>query len=543
MERMERIARAVALVTLALHAALCAYVIGSRIGFAGQIEWMTGSVLDHVERVSDGQPVYTAPGQWIAYIYPPLYYWVGAAFGGTALACRLISVTSALVQAMLAFRIAEALGATRKHAIVAIGLFFVAFSYVGWWYDIERADTLFGAMMLAVCALVLDAKKTWTFAVAGALCGLGFFAKQQAVFYLAGAAAGIFAAMRASEPTKRIDTYAFVGAALAVLAPLGLWQNATSGTWFGYYVVKMPRSHGIMWALAPDVFVHDILLGAGFVAATILVVLLAARALREGGGDRRLIIFGAMLLFGFGAAISSRLHIGGWINVLQPWTSFAAIAAAVLVSRAKGRLAPIAYGAIVVQCLLAGYDPRAYVPRPGMAAATAKFHDYIRDLQGEDGDVLCVSQGHLTRDRHFQMSALADVVRVEGHSPPDLLRSLRHGNYYAILDDARLKGDTPMPNWPPVMLEDVDDLRAPLFAHYYVAERLDDAWVTLPMIAPAMPRWVLLRRTTPLDEQAPDLAARHLREMGLAERRAAALRDGKTPEFAREDIETLAARE
>jgi hypothetical protein len=321
----------------------------------------------------------------------------------------------------------------------------------------------------------------------------------------------------------------------------GYTYHTSSSGWFDYYVLRIPRAHGILWALAPDVASHDVL-GVVLVVATLAMTVVAARAV-QARGDAKTIVFGAMLFAGFAAAVSSRLHIGGWINVLQPWTTFASIALAVFASRLESRAPIFAIGAgasIVLQCALFGYDPRLFVPRSGMANATARFHARVHELE-ERGEVLLVSQGHVTRQRHFQMSGLADVVRVDGHSPADLVAALRTRTYAAVLDDARIEGDTPPVLWPPVMLEDVADLRAPLFESYFVGERLDDSLVALPMAAPAMPRWILYPRQVPL-EAVPraDLDRRHFAEMHLAERRSNAIRDGKMAPFTIEEIESLA---
>jgi hypothetical protein len=550
---MAKIVRAVAFVALALHVVACVYVVGSRIAFPGQLEWMTGSVLDHVERVRAGLPIYTAPSAtWIPYIYPPLYSWVGAALGGSALACRLVSVASALVEGALVVRVARDLGASRRYAGLAAGLFFACFSFSGWFYDVERSDTLFGAMALGVCAIVLRSRRLPILALAGALAGVAFFAKQQAIFYAFGAVLGLAAATRARDASRLREAGVFALACSAVLGAVGFACERASHGWFSYYVLDMPRAHGIMWALAPDVATHELVLGFLLVGVTVGSCVAAARELRA-RGDRRTILFGAFLLTGFGAAVSSRLHVGGWINVLQPWTSFASIATALVASKLDeraaasrehrgARLLAIAFtGAIAAQCIALGYDPREYVPRAGMRAATARFHARVRELERR-GEVLLVSQGHVTRERHFQMSALADVVRVEGHSPPDLVEALRARRFAAILDDARIAGDPPPVLWPPVMLEDVADLESPLFASYYVSERLDDEWVTLPMAAPAMPRWILLPRKLALPRSTPrdELKRLHLEEMRLASDRALELHAGKQPAYGPEDIERLA---
>lgn len=543
---MKTVAQTSLLLALFAHTLACVFVVVSRVTFPGQIEWMTGSVLDHVERVRQGLPLYTEPtASWIPYIYPPLFSWIGAALGGSAVACRLVSVMSAIVQAVLVGRIALRLSASRFWSVVAVGLFFACFPYCGWWYDLERSDTLCGAMMLAVCWLLLDPRSFAASVIAGAMTGLAFFAKQQAVFYGAGAFAALVVASRL-EPRPRLRNVVGFGLSAAfVLGGLLFLCVRSSNGWFAYYIFNVPRAHGILWPLVGEIVQRDIAEGFLLVAATFGFVALAAQSALRRTVERATVVFASMLAAGFIAAFSSRLHVGGWINVLQPWTSFASIAIAVLAARMAekyGLKAVLASSAFVLgQVLLWRYDPRAFIPRPGMRSATERFHARIRDLETK-GEVLLVSQGHVTRERHFQMSALADVVRVEGHSPPDLVDGLRDRRFVAVVDDARGPRDQRLPLWPPVMLEDIDDLEAPLFASYFVAERLDDELVALPMVAPAMPRWVMLPRTRALEGLShEDAKLRHQNEMRLADERACKLRDGGTPSFAAKEIEFLAA--
>ncbi len=43
----------------------CAYTMFGRLGYQCELEWMTGSVYDHIERIRDGKSVYTAPSlEW-----------------------------------------------------------------------------------------------------------------------------------------------------------------------------------------------------------------------------------------------------------------------------------------------------------------------------------------------------------------------------------------------------------------------------------------------------------------------------------------------
>jgi hypothetical protein len=139
------------------------------------------------------------------------------------------------------------------------------------------------------------------------------------------------------------------------------------------------------------------------------------------------------------------------------------------------------------------------------------------------------------------MSALADVARMDGHSPPSLVRALEERRFAAIIDDVRLPGRYRMEHWPAIMLEDVDDLRGPLLANYFIARRIPRDQAELPMRAPASSQAVYLPRKNPLP--ANDLAAlkkRNVLEAELAKQRSRALLEGLPEPFPEAEIERLA---
>jgi len=200
------------------------------------------------------------------------------------------------------------------------------------------------------------------------------------------------------------------------------------------------------------------------------------------------------------------------------------------------------YALVVAQLALWVHAPSERTVDGALRADTERFLASVAHLE-RDGEVLLVGRGHVTRARHFQMSALADVVRV-GPPPPDLVAALASRRLAAVVDDARGPADAPLGLWSPVMLEDVPALRDALFANYFTAERNDEQTLRIAMPAPGLPRWVYRPRRRPLGALGGEaVARRHFAEMVLADRRSAAVRAGHPPPFAVEDIEELAARD
>jgi hypothetical protein len=521
--------------------AMVVRAVALRVTFPYELEWMGGSVLDHVDRVRAGLPVYTQPTtRWIPYLYPPLYYWIAARLGGGFLACRLLSLAAAGGQAACIGWLARRAGATPYWTSIAVLLFFSAFFYVGYWYDIERSDTLCVALVL-LANVVLSRRRTVLATVsAGAILGLAFFAKQQAFPFLLAA----LVALLLERDYRRALVVAGVGGAM--MLGITRWQDAASGGWFSYYVWKMPAAHGLDLRLWRDVVEHDLIHGVALVAVTLTLGVTFVRDAWR--GERQNLLFVAMLLAGAATSLTSRFHFGGWRNTLEFWTAYACTGTALLATRAEAwlerrsrpRLACGIYGAVFLQLALWIHSPSARVPDPALRGDTERLVRTIARLD-ESGETLVVGRGHLTVTPHFQMSALADVVRVAG-PPSDLVDALRTRRLAAIVDDARRAGETRPALWPAVMLEDIDELRAPLFANYYVAERIDDEAGRLVMPILTSPRWVYRPRVHPLLEGDASLTRRHFAEMRLAERRSALVRAGKPVPYAAEDIEGMAAR-
>ena len=75
----QRLAYALVGLPATLLMAMVVFVIAQRYAYPYQLEWIEGSVLQHVVRVLDGQPVYAAPDMHFApALYTPLYYYAAA---------------------------------------------------------------------------------------------------------------------------------------------------------------------------------------------------------------------------------------------------------------------------------------------------------------------------------------------------------------------------------------------------------------------------------------------------------------------------------
>ena len=530
-------------------AAFFAYVVVQRFRHSVELEWMTGSILDHVERVTEGKPLYAAPSaDWIPFLYPPLYYWLSALVArvtSIAVACRIVSIASTLASAALIARIAHSLGARRFWIGAALACFFGAYSYSGYWYDIERCDMLVVALLLFGTWLAVSRTSPTSTALAGFVVGLAFFAKQPAFFFLLFGALA-FLALRA---WRRAIAFAFGG--ILGIGPLFLYLHQSTGGWFDYYCVAVPGAHGLLLKLITVFFVTDLSNAFVLTAATFAFVIAIARdvvrAWRTGGAIEPPpphVIFAFMLAAAFVASASSRMHFGGWPNVLVYFSSFACVAVALVGTRFEDAVkddgarrvteAILATG-VLLQLVHFAYDPGDVSPDSGDVSAREAFEARVRRLEAR-GPVLLTPRGHVTSPRHFHAAALQDVLRAGGAIPEDLARGLRDRTYAAYVVDEMNELSLDF------LLGHMSDLFALVTANYYVAERFDDrdrpplvGWV-------GHPKWLLRPRQIPLSTTNIEALARRQRiEMGIAEMRMRIAQSGAPNRDDESEIETLAA--
>ena len=536
-----RILQGLVLALGALHVVFFAYAAIERFHYPVELEWMSGGVLDHVERVGRGEPIYVAPSvSFIPFLYPPLYYWLSALVAKVMTvqaACRLVSVVATIVTAVLTHRAARKLGASPFWALTAPALFFGAYSLTGYWYDLERADTLLMAMLTGGLVLSLGRRELVPTALAGALVGGAFFAKQPAsVFFVA-----VVAALVVARSYRRAAAFAAGG--LVVLVPGLLTLSLKSDGWFWFYCVKMPASHGIDSKLITVFFILDAMKAFAISGATVFALAVfgkqVVRALRGRETlEEDTAIFGAMLAAALFTSATSRLHVGGFVNVLIFWTTFGAIAFAVVGSR-LGKAHRTTEGVLVAAALLQLahllYDPGEAAPDERRLLDQRLVEGRIRELE-KQGEVIVHGRGHLTQPRHFHAIAMMDVMRGGLPIPADLVKGLEERKYAAYVID----------EFGELTLEGIIGKRSELFdivmRNYFIAQELDDrerpplvGWI-------AHPSWVLRPRKTPLTGMKPAQLERRQRiEMGIAEMRMRAVQAGARKVDDGDEVETAAA--
>ncbi len=511
-----KIARACCALFMGAMVVVVVYVIAARFSFPGQLEWMTSAVLDHVERVAQHKPIYAAPSsEWIPFIYTPGYYWLVAALSPTVACARAVSIASSLLTAGSAHLLAKQAGASRFFAALAPALFIGCFGYVCAWFDTERSDPLMVAMLSVSAVVLARSKGVIGAAVAGALAGAAFFVKQPATTFIV----IVPLVLALGGRTKR--ALAFAAGAAVVLVPLFAWLQISTQGWFAYYCVKLPGAHGMAAKYITLFFIVDLSKAPLLTLATLgafgsLVSVARARLRRVTLEiDEPWLVLVAFVAAGFVASATSRMHVGGWPNVLVFWTAFAVPAACVLASKLEANASRagilVVLGAFALQVGAFAPDPNEAVPDDDARRFSAQVVERVHEMEGDHGDVLMLGRGHVTRTRHPHLNALVDVLRAGEPLPPDLGQAILNRKFEAIvlndMHDLRME----------LLLGRESDLFIIVTRNYFVAERFDDK-TPMPVVGfPTTPRWVLRPRTRPLMMEHDELLARQLVEMGLAD--------------------------
>ena len=424
---------ALTLIAAAAPIAIYLWVALHRVGYPYELDWMEGGSVELAGRVLSGHSLYTQPSvMFVGWTYTPLYYWISAAVakltGLGFLPLRLVSLIASLVaMATLAWMVARETG-SRVAGLVAAGLFAATFKISGAWFDTGRVDSLFLALTLLALAWGRSARSMRGGIALGVLAFLAFFTKQSALLAL------LPALVYLALTRRRVGVPALVTlAALTVGSTLAL--GSASGGWYGYYVFTELLHQPVATPLWTGFWTGDIL--DHFWPLVILIVaggaVLTSRK-TEGRKPTYYALAAAGLL---GSAWVSRLHTGGYLNVLIP--AYAAIA--LLAGLTYGTFArntparALLTAALLLQLALLVYPIGAQIPTAADRAAGAELIARLKTLRGP---VLVLRHPWYAtlagKGTFAQDEAIGDVLRSSSNKGARPLRaSLEHAlNRYHV---------------------------------------------------------------------------------------------------------------
>jgi hypothetical protein len=366
-----------------------------RVRYPFELEWMEGGAVDHVRWLLAGRPLYGPPSlSFVPFIYTPFYFYLCALvtklLGVGYAPLRLVSIASSLGCCVLLFLLLRRETGRASLGLVGAGLFAATYPLSGAWMDLARVDSLSLVLLLLGVYLLRLATRPASLLLAGIAFWLAYLSKQTALLVVLPVLVAAFVHWRGRG--------VFLLAGVLVPLLVGNWLlDHTTGGWFSYYAFTLPRNHALYPPMWIGFWREDLLAKL----APALVLALLAVCWREPGRDRwPALLYPALALGALAAAWSSRLHVGGYLNVLLPLHATLALLAPMALARsfaAAGSRASAMRVAVHALCALQFalllYHPSAYLPRPGDVAAGEKL---LATLAAVKGDVFVPDHGYLT---------------------------------------------------------------------------------------------------------------------------------------------------
>lgn len=399
---------------------LFVFVVVSSIGYPFPLEWMEGSTLELAHRIQQGRSIYTAPSlEFVGYVYTPLYYWLVAPASSGFVPARLLSVASTLASAALLARFVHRELSDRRDArrwaLVAAVCFIGAFSIVGYWYHLARVDGLHVLLLLSAAYLLRFGGSRRHDVVAGVVLSAAFLCKQSTLLVAAPLLMGAWA-------MRRRGTLVAAGVFVVIVATSTLVLDRMTEGWYGYYAFELPSRHAWIWERTITFWVGDLWrLAVGIGVGAIFL----RRSLRR---NRSVGTFYIGMATGFAiTSYASRLHSGGWLNVLVPVVALVSLVFALGLAELATRRAALAAGLLLAQLVLLLYDPRPLVPTDADEAGAARFLDVV---SGYEGDVWVPDYApHPIDGRAHWLGT--------GMAGEDVWRASPHPTRAALLEDRR----------------------------------------------------------------------------------------------------------
>lgn len=411
-----------------------------RIGYPYELEWMEGGSVDHVRRILAGLPLYAQPTlDFTAYIYTPLYWYVSAAvsvvLGVGFLPLRLVSLTASLGCFYVLYRFVRRETRSATWALVSAGLYAATYRASGAWFDLARVDSLAMFFLLTAIYQVRFGQRVRQMILAGVLLALAFMTKQTTLMV------AVPLTLYCLVAKDRRASLAMACTWIALVVASTMLMNAATHGWYNYYIFVLPGNHELLSEMWRRFWTIDLIPPMGLAMLVTIYCLYTRMSLARW---RHLLFYVALGLGMIASAWLSRVHIGGYDNVLQPAYAFLAIGSGVGAGTWQrrwrkqpardGRLVHqghpwirlclrvgqplLLYGLLIGQFHLLYYPPRKQVPTRADLRAGNAFMEFLRSIKT---DVFVPDTGFLPslagQQPHAQRMAMEDVLQAESNDP------------------------------------------------------------------------------------------------------------------------------
>lgn len=448
LERIVGVGRALLLIGALGYILVYLFIAARRMAYPFELEWMEGGSVVHVQRVMQGQTLYTSPSLgFVSYIYTPLYFYVSAfvarIIGIGFLPLRLVSFLSSLGCFALLFYIVYRRTTSRYTSFLAVGLFAATFQISGSWFDLARVDTLFLLFLLAGVYTFDSPRWSVRNVVSPTLLFLSFFTKQTAL------TVGVCLAGASLLTRKRSERFWFSAIFVVLLGGSLLLMNTLTEGWYGFYVFHLPTQHELLELELVRFWTNDV---AQPMAVSLIIGLVPFFRLASSEVTDQARLMRDVLILGglFLASYIARIHAGGFDNVLMPVYAGIAMYFGIGWSQSQqvmgqnNKLSFLLVLAAVIQFAGLVYPPGQQVP-------TTKNHEQgeelLRRIADFDGEVYLSDHPWylevLDKPSQAQDMALRDIVRASEVGEwkqtlkQEMAAAVGQGRYEAFIVDFR----------------------------------------------------------------------------------------------------------
>ncbi len=428
------ILKAVLVMSALFYLFLFLFIAIKRLAYPFELEFMEGGSLMQVMRLLRSKSLYVEPSlDYVPLLYPPLYFylaaWITDFFSFGFLPLRLISLISTLGSMGCIYLLIRKY-ANLFYAVLSVGLYAACFYLCGAWYDIARVDALFLFLILAGIVF-LQRQTPWTVILSSLFFLLAFMTKQIAVVIFLGSVLAL-ALSRAPRYLKILYPLPFIVLVIPYIAVM----QTLSDHWFWFYLFVLPGQHEVLPAMLLKFWQHDILssLFILFVFSLLFFVFLYKRDKRE--FCFHLFIAASMIM----ASWISRLHAGGYINVLLPamaiFSVYSVLGLVQLMTyldlpgnehlNLSGQKSLLSFSAafaksimlllFLLQFMMLVYDPRDQIPTRNDLRAG---YQLLEELKAIPGDIFMPWHGYLpvlAGKSAFATHGLYDILRSQNDS-------------------------------------------------------------------------------------------------------------------------------
>ncbi len=439
--------------------ALFIVLVGLRVGYPFELEWLEGAMVDHVRTILSGAPLYAKPSlTFIPLTYTPLYFYAAAAFskiiGVGFFPLRLLSIAASAGVLGMLYRLAAREAGDIRAGMLAAGLFAAMFGWTDGWLDLARNDSLFLLLALVAIYVLRWHDSPTAYASAGALMALSFLAKQTGLIVAVPLA--VFCAWRG-----RLAFAYFAGSVAAIVFGSTLVLERVFDGWYLYYIRDVPAQHPLALEMVWGFWRFDVLRPLPVALLASAGYLLAK--LRQ--SDREAALLQLSAAAGLcGGAWASRLHSLSYVNVALPaYAALSFIFASFVYDRrfAADLLGTMRvstsqcglYAIALLQLIRLGYMPARLVPTEQDVATGRSL---LSALATQPGDVFAPFHGYLPtlagKTSHAHAVVIADVIRGQANEvgrsfAEELERALNDHQFGAVV---AVDGRTPVDAWLPV---------------------------------------------------------------------------------------------